>query len=276
LIAECDALAKMFLASREEYRTIWMKTSSDANLSEILDNYTAIATIFQKKIIEIEQDLTWQNPNIPSHWIYSCQKKQPYQKLDTIFRKDIQLDSKPTSAFLQVICDSHAIIYVNGDQIGEMFSKRTLSILMLNRTVQIYNIASHLRAGKNTITIHNMNYLGGIGCINVYGEIADQNGYPNQIISDTTWSACSKPNPDWISGKIEIKNITMRDQPVKSLGIPPFVNGSLTYPDFSNAKPSYHTLMLGIANVGFPHIPLWTFGILKWISKKAVNKGFIV
>ena len=78
------------------------------------------------------------------------------------------------------------------------------------------------------------------------------------------------------AGKIEIKDSTIKDQPIKSLGIPPFVNGSLMYPDFSKAKPSYHTLMLGIANVGFPHIPLWSFGILKWISKKAVNKGFIV
>ena len=66
--------------------------------------------------------------------------------------------------------------------------------------------------------IENIDYIGGIGPINVYGIIKLSSGTEIQIKTDKTWMGSKTNENEWIN--------------VKSFGKPPKGTGGLNYPDF--------------------------------------------
>ncbi|MFX1502380.1 MAG: hypothetical protein ACFFDH_15575, partial [Promethearchaeota archaeon] len=90
--------------------------------------------------------------------------------------------------------------------------------------IQIFNIKEYLKKGENLIYIKNTDYIGGIGPINLYGEIRLKSGQLVYVKTDKTWLGSRYENGDW-------KN-------VKSFGKPPKATGGLSYPDFEKNLPS--------------------------------------
>jgi hypothetical protein len=240
---------------KQEYQRIWSNDCSTDNLGTLLLQYDRTIEIFMRRREEIENKIKWHNPNIPAHWIYSFKKKSPGIDHKAFFIKQFSIaePSKIKYAKIQFIGDTHSIVYLNGIKIYEGFSKRTLSLLMLNSFKQIIDLTPYLKEGVNELVVENHNYQGGFGIINIFGEIRMIDN-KNQILkTDETWKI-SQQYP--ISNLSELKN-------ARVLLPPPYLNGTLTYPDFENNIPSFSTFILGMGSIALRYVP-WS---LKWMQK---------
>lgn len=136
--------------------------------------------------------------------------------------------------------------------------------------VHLVNLTPYWKEKTNVIVVHNMNYQNELGLVNIYGEIIYQNGVTEKILSNKSWTAAISADKDWILGNNDYKTL----QPVV-VGSPPFINGALSYPKFSENIPSHHTYFLGLAGIATRYIPLWMTWLLPKIAKIAFNKGFL-
>jgi hypothetical protein len=263
LSTECELL-------RDQFQKIWTETCSDANLPPLLQSYINMQQFYEVKKQELLTNCGWQNPNIPSAWIYYCPKKTAGTRIESYFRKTFNTQKPIKAVYLQVIGDTHTEIFCNGTKVSEFFSKRTLSLRMLNQMVHLVELTPYWRSGINCITIHNMNYQNEIGIVNIYGEIIFETGTSEKILSDQSWEATISADEAWIAGNSEMNWY----KPIE-VGVPPYVNGALSYPIFSERIPSHHTYFLGMGGIATRFIPLWLVKLLPKIAKIAYNRGLI-
>jgi hypothetical protein len=273
-LSELLQMSQEFQSLKKIYTTLWANTCSTANLQEIIINFNWMSEFYAEKSKQIQQKIAWKDPNIPSQWIYLCHQKKKGILLRTAFRKDFTLNNSFEKVIIQVICDTHCRVWVNGQLVKEFFSKRTLSVLMLNNSIQCVDITSKCKVGENFLTIENMNYQNGVGMVNVYGEISDASK-KEILISDKTWIASNNPTEDWIKGKDTIQMKNIQTQNAMSLGQPPFFNGQLILPNFEKNLSSHHTLLLGMLNIGLQYTPLSVLWLYKWVAKMGVKKGLL-
>jgi hypothetical protein len=259
------------------YDKIWSASCSRDNLPPVLDQFDWLAQIFEEKREELADKKIDQNPNIPAEWIFFCPKKKKGEILHTYFRKDITLPEEFDKVMLQLICDTHCQVYLNGVMIDEFLSKRTLSVRMLNTLVKLIDLTSHCKPGTNVLVIHNMNYRGGIGVINAYGEIFSLGRRVKNFYSGKDWFATNIENTQWIAGNLSLLLPELKVSKVKSIGAPPMLNGALSYPNFDKKLPSHHTNILGFGNCEvLRFVPLKLVWLAKWLNKLAIKRGLMI
>ena len=103
------------------------------------------------------------------------------------------------------------------------------------------------------MSIENTDFLGGIGPINVYGEIELVNKKKIEIKTDNTWRARKGLTEEW--------------RTVKSFGRPPKVTGGLYYPDFQNSLHSKENDYLASFNTLVSRKSRKFFWILKLVFR---------
>ena len=118
---------------------------------------------------------------------------------------------------------------------------------------EIFNIKEYIQEGENVIEIENIDYIGGIGPINVYGIIKLESGDLIQIKTDKTWLGSNTNKNDWNN--------------VKSFGKPPKATGGLNYPDFENNIPSKADDTMPFLNTLISKISKKYFWLVKLIVK---------
>jgi hypothetical protein len=113
------------------------------------------------------------------------------------FRKEFVLDQSPTSAKIQLIGDTHARLWVNGKELGEVSARRSLSLLVEHQRVKMWEAGPLLKPGENIIAIEVANYnrFGSAG-VNVYGELKSFHGI-TKILSDSTWRVATLVSDGW-------------------------------------------------------------------------------
>lgn len=259
-----------------DYERLWAAECSIDNLKPILSNYNAITGFLDQKIEQLENSVEIKKINIPSQWIYYCKRKHRGYPLETFFRKKITIRENLKYAKIQLIGDTHIRVYLNGNLISEFFSKRTLSVRMLNNMVKIIDLTQYLKKSDNYLVVENVNYQGGFGIINVFGEIAYTNGCIENIVSDKSWIATNTYNRDWIKGNSKFLPMMESNNAAKELGKPPLVNGALSFPDFINNVPSHHTSHLGLGSEALRYIPIFLKFLAKFLSKKMYKHGAVL
>ena len=254
---------------KQDYERIWSEDCSTDNLGPLLLQYDQMIQIYNKKVEELENNITWSDPNIPANWIYSFKKKSlgSDHKAFYITNFTIEDQSKIKYIKIQLIGDTHSMMYINRQKIHEGLSKRTLSLLMLNSFKQIIDLTPYIKEGINEIAIENHNYQGGFGTINIFGEIRTiDNNLIQTIKTDGSWK---------ISENFPISDLSKLKQ-AGLLVAPPYLNGTLTYPDFERNIPSFSTFIVGMGSIALRYVP-WS---LKWmqkgLSKLATKLGLIV
>ncbi|MBY8983869.1 MAG: family 20 glycosylhydrolase [Candidatus Lokiarchaeota archaeon] len=206
-----------------EYEYLWLNCSKKEGFNSIKQKYLWLLRFYDDKLDEIKSKSKWKDPNIPSELIY-LDSKRIHNIYSTFYKKLIQVDDDIDQAYLQVIAGCFAKIYINDEYIGHVITRRTLNFVGVNNNIRIYNIEEFIRKGENMIKIENIDYIGGIGPINIYGIIKLQSGDLVQIKTDKTWLGSSTNKNNWNN--------------VKSFGKPPKATGGLNYPDFESNIPS--------------------------------------
>ncbi|MCK5088281.1 MAG: hypothetical protein KAQ90_12205, partial [Melioribacteraceae bacterium] len=163
------------------------------------DKFNRLISYFEETKSELKRGRLI-NPQIESKWIY-CLKNRRRNYDKAIFKKEIVLNEKITSAFLQLLGDTHAKLYINGNYVDEVYAKRTLSLLVDYRRIKFLDISEYLKTGKNKIEVRVEKFRGNSGGgFNLIAEIKTSNR-KILITSDESWK--SKPaeskNAKWRS-----------------------------------------------------------------------------
>jgi len=201
----------------EEYEELWLNCAKEDGFKSIKQKYIWLLKFYNDKLKALSANMKWEDPNIPSELIY-LDSNYINHIHTTFYRKTFQIDEQVKDAFLQVIAGCFSKIFINGEYVGHVISRRTLNYIGNENNIQIFSIKELVKKGENIIMIENTDYIGGIGPVNVYGIIKLMSGKEIQIKSDKTWVGSKTNNNEWIN--------------VRSFGKPPKGTGGLNYPDF--------------------------------------------
>ncbi len=149
------------------------------------------------------------NQKLQTQFIY-YPGSRPYShegmKVDSAsFVKRFDIQQLPDTAELQLIGDTYCRLYVNGDYIGDVKARRTLTLDVTMKRVKWFDIKKYLREGENTILVQCANYdrNGSAGC-NILAVIGS-----DTVQSDSTWKAArgilspsSYPGMDMVNAEI--------------------------------------------------------------------------
>ncbi|MFX1374678.1 MAG: family 20 glycosylhydrolase [Promethearchaeota archaeon] len=223
LISEIEYLMKKLNDLLDEYKILWLKCAKETGFEPIKQKYLWLLKFYKEKLDEIRNNNQWKDPNIPSESIY-LDSNSIHEVHTTFYKKIIHIDENIEQAYLQVIAGSFAKVFINDKYIGHVISRRTLNCVGIENNIQIFNIGQFIQKGENVLLIENIDYIGGIGLINIYGNIILKSGEIIQIKTDESWLGSRINQNNWES--------------IKSFGKPPKAIGGLNYPNFENKIPS--------------------------------------
>jgi len=183
---------------KNEYNKIWLKYYKPENLYLINLKFERLSQYFKEIQLDILNN-SLKQPDIESKWIYL--KKPDNQNFfdSASFSKTFFIDNIPDSAFLQLIADTYAKLYINDSLIDSVFARKMLSLIVEHKRIHIIDIKPFLKQGENKITViaQNFDKKGAAGC-NIYAEMffsSNNKQIISKIISDNSWDATSILNP---------------------------------------------------------------------------------
>ena len=220
VIAMIDKNISELQSLKAEYKVLWLKYYKPDNLSMIEDKFDRLSKYFSEVKLKISNKQTVIYPLLSSKWIYLIPEKDTNLVKEALFKKEFDLDEVPSSALLQLIGDTHAKLSINGKYVNEVYSRRSLSLLIDYKRIKMIDIAKYLQKGKNTIEVEaeTFNRSGGAG-VNIISEIIT-GGKKVLIQTDESWSARNS--------KIEWKNVSIKSYPYEIIA-----------PDFPSKRTSW-------------------------------------
>ncbi len=182
-----------------EFSTLWLETNRSANLHYLMMRYDRQIQYWEDALRTIELERRVEDPLIESQWIYhpnanpgKRDSSEP-QVTRATFRKSFTLRQLPSSAKLQMIGDTQVRLRVNGADVGELYARRSPSLVVEHQRVKLWDITSLLRMGENMITVEAFNYdrFGSAG-VNIYAELRTGTELA-KILSDASWEVTKQP-----------------------------------------------------------------------------------
>ncbi len=249
-IREINDLKSELSALIDDYEFLWSSCAKVEGFNSIKEKYLWLLKFYDERIKAINSNLKWKDPNIPSELIYLNSKKL-HQVHTTFYRKVMRIEDKIDKASLQILGGTFTKLNINSNYVGHLITRQSLNFNILENNIQIFDIAEYLHQGENTITIENVDFIGGIGPINIYGEIELSSKEALNITTDRTWLATRELNSNW--------------NKVKSLGRPPKMTGNLPYPDFENSLHSKETDSIASFNTIVSKLSKKLFRIYKFV-----------
>ena len=235
-----------------EYEELWLKMAKPDGFNSIKQQYLWLIQFYSDKIEELSERKRWENPNIPSETIYLKGNKD-YSVSTTSFKKLINIKDKVREAYIQIIAGTFCEIYINESFIGNVITRHTLNYVIQENNIQMFDITVNLQKGENTIILKNTDYIGGMGIVNLYGEILLESGEKIQLKTDKSWLGLKENFEEW--------------KKVKSFGRPPKLTGGLNYPDFKKGLHSKENEYVASFNTIFSK----TSPKLRWLIKILVK-----
>ncbi|MGV9172018.1 MAG: family 20 glycosylhydrolase [Promethearchaeia archaeon] len=230
------------------YELLWTRSAKRPCLDANLELFEFLIDCYDKKIKQLKDKVYFKDPYLPSEWIWAKEKTCPPKP--RYFKKRIQIESSIEKAVLQSICCNQGLIYVNGQLVGEVLSRYSLSILPILKRVKIFDITKHLKQGKNVIAVEAYNYEGYKPAINIYGQIKLKDGEMQEITSDDTWLSNREEeyqNTNWTFLDYDISEW----DGVRTYGRPPNLNGDIYTPDLLNGEKSHTMDYFGIEGYAY-------------------------
>ncbi len=178
-----ESLSKL----KKDYTKLYLRTNRYPMLQLIESRFDDQEKDLEAGTKEILSGDSTFNQILASKFIY-YPGSRPYTngafKVDSAtFFKSIDLAEVPESDTLQLIGDTYCKLIINGDYVGEVQARRTLTWNVEKERVRIFDIAGFLKTGSNTIVVQSINYdhNGSAGC-NVFAEIGS-----DTLETDGSW-----------------------------------------------------------------------------------------
>ncbi|MHA1395175.1 MAG: family 20 glycosylhydrolase, partial [Promethearchaeota archaeon] len=249
----------------KEYERLWLFTAKRPILDYNLDRFKKIIEFCKSKIQQIKNDQLFVNPFLKSEWISSNLIKDP--PIHSYFRKTFILDDEPYNAKLLAIAGDYCKIFINGNLVGDVISRLSLSFVPIKERIKLFDVTKLLHKGKNVVAVESRCYMKVPSAINILIRIqsiksdkssettqsAKKNTVATEIYSDSSWLVYNAVDLDNLDCKIspppKEANILPKDwysidyQPnneiwsnVISFGAPPNYNGHIYDDDILSNK----------------------------------------
>ena len=192
------------LALKEEFKVQWLATNRPENLEWLLMRYDRQVAYWREKEEELRRNELWVDPVIESQWIYHP-LANPWKRDSSLtqiprafFWKSFDLAQLPVDGTIQLIGDTYARVWLNGESVGDVYARRSLSLTVEYQRVKTWEIAKFLRKGENIVAIEaeNYNVFGSAGA-NVLLEIPTPGGTTVSVLTDSTWKVAEKVPEGW-------------------------------------------------------------------------------
>ncbi|MBD3227184.1 MAG: family 20 glycosylhydrolase [Candidatus Lokiarchaeota archaeon] len=242
MIKLLKTLKKTINNLKKIYENLWLRCAKRDGLNRLLEKYDILNFYYQKKLDEITREINWRNPNHPAKWI-TYPNKAPFQQ-PRYYRKTFEIKDLGSinECYLQAIASHYLKIYFNEEYLGYVITRNSLSYVMMEKQVRVFEISDHLKEGRNVIAIESCNYISQHEGINIYLEIFKNNNIREIILSDESWKTMINSAKNW-------KDIDFSDhswENAKSLGKSPKFNGRIIRPYLKDGYKSTTTYLFAI------------------------------
>lgn len=196
LLSMIDKNISLLSQLRDDYKKLWLLYYKEDNLNMITDKFNRLIAYFSEAKEAVIADKL-QAPLIKSDWIYMKIEKNEFAD-KAVFKKEFILESKPDSALLQLMGDTYAKLFINGQYVEQVNARRTLSLLVDYKRIKLIDIAKYLKDSLNIIEVHCENYnTNEKAGFNIYSEIYLKDR-TKALISDNSWAAKLPESEKWI------------------------------------------------------------------------------
>ena len=267
IVKDLEEIRDKTKALKEKFELLWLRAAKRPCLDVILILFDFLIKCYDEKIKEMNDKVYFKDPYLESEWIGTGETTCPPEP--RYFRHELEIKQGVKKAIIQGIACSHMKIYVNGEFVGEVMSRMSLSIRVITQRVQTFDITKMLKEGKNIIAIEAFTYEGYKGAINIFGEIQFKDDSIQEILSNTTWKCYKKvkyKTDEWKG--LEFDDLTWK--PSKSYGRPPKLNGDIFKPDLLSGEVSNTQDYFGVQGFFYNVLDTFVGGITKALIKPLI------
>ena len=169
------------------YRRIWTSYYKEANLNLIENKFERLISYFEEIKSELAED-SLADPLIASKWIYCGNREGGYYP-KSVFSKELNISGNILNAHLQLMGDSYARLYINGDLIDKVYVRRSGSLYTESDRIKYIDISEYLRTGKNVFEVRAESFdRNPAAGFNLIAEIETDQGNIS-LLSDESWLA---------------------------------------------------------------------------------------
>ncbi len=181
------------------YQKLWLRTNRPENLQRILALLDRLSQYLSIKAEEIKGGDFSFNGKMEAPFISHPRAKESKAEVPLIFlRKRFYLDKPPEKAWLQAIADSHARIWVNGKEIGEVLARKSLSAWVESERVKAWEVSPYLKKGENVLSVMVQNYIPqSSAAANIWFEVQVEGVWQKFISSDRYWKTSDQKERGW-------------------------------------------------------------------------------
>lgn len=180
---------------KSSYSKLWLRYNKPDNLKLIMDKFERLITYFKETKEKVKNE-KYRSPMIDSKFIYAAESDSTLAKV-AMFKKEFNSTQFPTKAWMQLIGDTYAKLYVNGKEAGEVMVTRTLSLTVEQQKVKLFDVTDLVKSGNNVIEVRAESFKKkNAGGCNVIGLIISP-GEEIEIYSDDKWQAKACESCEW-------------------------------------------------------------------------------
>ena len=229
-IDECNILIAEILEIEHRYRELWIRTNRVDNLDRLMNIFQQQVAYIKQAKQSLEKGIVDIDQEIPSKWISAKVHKEGKNIAPSFLRKEFKIEDPDiiSSAYLQVVANDAAEVYLNGQNVGLVAAAKSGSLMAEKRRVGYWDVSKLLQKGDNTIAIEVQAYKPGRpSCANIYLEYTAAED-KTIIVSDQSWEATSWVSKNWQIGKdkrSKWKNALIYEDFPKQISIPLFEEG---------------------------------------------------
>ena len=118
-------------------------------------------------------------------WIWHTKKAADGEV--RFFRKEFTLDAVPEEAKVRATCDNEAIVYVNGEEVGQSTDWTQPVVKPVQKL---------LKKGANVIAVRGKNHEG-VAALVLRLELKQADGTKKEIVTDESWTSSESEAPNW-------------------------------------------------------------------------------
>lgn len=201
---ECSELIQRLTVLEEQYKDLWLKTNRPENLSRILNLFGKQRAYFE----EAQDYIAAGNFNIPAElsarFITAKLLVKDEKPAPAFLRKGFVIENPDSlvSANLQMVANSEATLYLNGDRVGGLIATRSLSLVVENQRVGWWDVRDKIKPGQNYLAVTVQGYKPQLpSAANVYLELVYADGRKVIVQSDKDWEAAIQTKDGWLTGR---------------------------------------------------------------------------
>ncbi|MDZ7372943.1 MAG: family 20 glycosylhydrolase [candidate division KSB1 bacterium] len=229
LATSCDSLADRIRDLEREYVNLWLRTNLDANLSYLLELFERQESYLRAAGQSLRAGKVPQEAELRSRFVTARGQRTGAQ---TVFlRKRFVVEKPIAKAVLQAIGNDQLRVFLNGQFVGEVFARSSLSIRVEKQRVRTWDVSGQLCQGTNVLAFEAVSFDPNEPASgNLYLWIQFTDGSRATVLTDESWRASVQSEPGWVAPGF-------RDEKWKS-AVDAGVRWRICEPDFEHNLPS--------------------------------------